>query len=132
TARITGSAKNTILDFLVEAGEACAEFQDEALRNLSCSVIQLDEVWSFVGCREKSKRRALGEHPGDVWTWTSICAETKLIPAWRVGDRTGRTAYAFCEDLSARLTGTGSLQITSDGHPAYTLAVGYNFDPERL
>ncbi len=129
TARIVGVDKNTILKFLVEAGEACAAYQQKTLRNLPCKVIQLDEIWSFVGCREKAKDSAVNQHPGDVWTWTSICAETKLAPAWRVGDRSSRTAMDFCADLASRFN--GEIQITSDGHPAYKMAVASNFDMER-
>src|SRR4051812_44689869 len=87
TSRITGAAKNTIVKLLAEAGEACEAYHDTHMRNLPCKVLQLDEVWSFVGCKEKNKKTAKGEHPGDVWTWTAIDAETKLIPSWRVGDR---------------------------------------------
>lgn len=129
TSRITGAAKNTIIEFLAKAGEACTAFQSKTLVNLPCKVLQLDEVWSFVGCKEKSKKGAIGKHPGDVWTWTSICAETKLIPAWRVGDRSSRTAMDFCFDLSRRFS--GEVQITSDGHPAYKMAIGANFDLNR-
>ena len=125
TTRMTGAAKNTILALLKVAGEACSAYQDKVMRHLPCKVIQLDEIWSFVGCKEKQKKTAKAEHPGDVWTWTSICADTKLIPSWRVGDRSMATAYAFCADLSERFSGT--LQITSDGHPAYQWAVGANF-----
>ena len=106
TSRITGAAKQTIIDLLEMAGEACTIFQWKTLRNLPCKVLQLDEVWSFVGCKEKSKAAAVDRHPGDVWTWTSICAQTKLIPAWRVGDRSSRTAMDFCADLSRRFNGT--------------------------
>jgi IS1 family transposase len=129
TTRITGAAKNTIVDFLARAGEACTVFQDKTLRNLSTRVIQLDEVWSFVGCKEKAKEKAIGNHPGDVWTWTCIDAESKLIAGWRVGDRSARTAMDFCADLAGRFA--GELQITSDGHPAYRMAVGANFDLDR-
>ncbi len=129
TSRITGAAKNTIVKFLVDAGQACAAYQNKHLRKLPCRVLQLDEVWSFVGCKEKAKASAIDAHPGDVWTWTAICAETKLIPAWRVGDRSSRTAMDFCADLSRRFS--GELQITSDGHPAYKMAVGMNFDLDR-
>ena len=129
TCRITGAAKDTVTKLPVAAGEACAAYQRKTLRNLPCKVLQLDEVWSFVGCKEKSKSTAMNQHPGDVWLWTSICAETKLIPAWRVGDRSARTAMDFCADLSTRFTGT--LQISSDGHPAYKMAVGANFDLDR-
>ena len=92
-------------------------------------MLQLDELWCFVGCREKTKATAINQHPGDVWLWTAIDAETKLIPAWRVGDRSSRTAMDFCADLSTRFN--GSLQISSDGHPAYKMAVGSNFDLDR-
>jgi len=126
TSRITGAAKGTIIKLLEQAGEACAAFQNDSFRNLPCSVLQLDEVWSFVGCREKSKAEAVGLHPGDVWTWTSICAETKLIPAWRVGDRSARTAIDFCHDLAGRFSGT--IQISSDGHPAYKMAISHAFE----
>ena len=129
TSRITGAAKNTILSFLEKAGEACAAYQAKHLRNLPCKVIQLDEAWSFVGCREKTKATAVNQHPGDVWTWTSICSETKIMPAFRVGDRSSRTAMDFCADLATRFS--GELQITSDGHPAYKMAVASNFDMNR-
>jgi IS1 family transposase len=125
TSRITGAAKNSIIKLLAEAGEACTMYQDEHLRSLPCKVLQLDEVWSFVGCREKSKAKAKVAHPGDVWTWTALCAETKLIPSWRVGDRSGRTAFDFCADLSGRFTET--VQISTDAHPAYRWAIGANF-----
>jgi IS1 family transposase len=126
TSRITGAAKNTIIDYLAEAEEACSDFHDKTMVSLPCKEIQLDEIWSFVGCKEKVKANAKGQHPGDVWTWTSICADTKLIPSWRVGDRGMSTAYAFCHDLSGRFS--GHLQITSDGHAAYRWAVGANFN----
>ena len=126
TSRITGAAKNTIVDLLEIAGEACSDYHDKHMVNLPCKVIQLDEVWSFVGCKERNKLTAKNRQlPGDVWTWTSICADTKLIPSWRVGDRSMGTAYAFCGDLSGRFS--GHLQITSDGYGAYKWAVGATF-----
>ncbi len=96
------------------------------MRQLPCKVLQLDEVFSFVGCHEKSKAKAKFQHPGDVWTWTAICADSKLIPSWRVGDRSGSTAFAFCSDLSKRFAET--VQITSDGLQAYRWAIGANFN----
>lgn len=125
TSRITGVAKNSIVKILAAAGNACSAYMDKAMVNLPCKVLQLDEIWSFVGCKEAAKKHAKGEHPGDVWTWTAICAETKLIPSWRVGDRSGNTAFAFCADLSQRFA--GRIQITTDGHGAYKWAVGANF-----
>ena len=126
TSRITGAAKNTIIKFLTDAGEACSAYQDEHMRSLPCKVLQLDEVFSFVGCREKSKAKAKGAHPGDIYTWTAICADTKLIPSWRVGDRSSSTAFAFCSDLSKRFA--ERVQITTDGLAAYRWAIGGNFD----
>lgn len=125
TSRITGAAKNTIVGILEETGEACSDYQDKHLVNLPCKVLQLDEIWSFVGCKEGNKKAAIGQHPGDVWTWTALCADTKLIPSWRVGDRSGGTAFAFCADLSKRFS--GQVQITTDGHGAYRWAIGANF-----
>lgn len=125
TSRITGAAKNTIVGVLVETGEACDRYQNDHMVNLPCKVLQLDEVWSFVGCKENNKKFAKGEHPGDTWIWTALCADTKLIPSWQVGDRSALTAYGFCQDLAKRFS--GHLQITSDGHSAYRWAVGAHF-----
>lgn len=126
TSRITGAAKNTIVRLLEDAGEACLAYQDEHMRNLPSRVIQLDEVHSFVGCREKSKATAKGEHPGETWVWTAICADTKIIPCWHVGDRSGAAAYSFCANLSKRFI--HRLQITSDGFPGYRWAIGSHFE----
>lgn len=126
TTRITGIAKNTILKLLGEAGEACSVYQDENLRDLDSNRLELDEIWSFVGCKEKMKKKAVGQHPGDVWTWTAIDAETKLVPSWYVGDRTASSAWSFCSDLSDRINGRA--QITSDGLAAYKWAIGGNFE----
>lgn len=125
TQRITGAAKDTILNLLALAGEACLAYQDKHLRNLPCKNLQLDELWSFVGCREGAKKRAKGQHPGDVWTWTAMCADTKLVPSWRVGDRGHRTGFKFCAELSERFA--GKVQITTDGYGAYKWAIGANF-----
>ncbi len=126
TSRITGVAKNTIVKLLADAGDACSSYMHEKLVNLPCSVLQMDEIWSFVGCKEAQKLGAINEHQGDIWTWTALCADTKLIPSWRIGDRSGNTAFAFCADLAGRFT--GRLQISTDGHPAYQWAVGANFN----
>lgn len=125
TSRITGAAKNTIVKLLADVGDACSSYMHEKLVNLPCAVLQLDEIWSFVGCKEANKDGAINEHQGDIWTWTALCAETKLIPSWRIGDRSGNTAFAFCADLSTRFN--GRVQITTDGHAAYQWAVGANF-----
>lgn len=126
-ARVVGVSINTVTKLVCEAGEACSAFQDKALRNLPCSELQLDEIHSFVGCREKNKKNAINGHPGDVWTWTALCPQTKLIPGWMVGDRSASTAMAFRRDMGERFS--GRLQITSDGHPAYRFAVQDGFGP---
>src|SRR5712692_8807020 len=89
TVRITGVAKNTIVKLLAEIGTACAEYQDKAFRNLPCKRVQCDEIWSFCYAKEKNLPEELrGKFGyGDVWTWTALCAETKLVPCWLVGGR---------------------------------------------
>ena len=124
-SRIAGVSINTVTKLVCEAGEACSDYQDRYLRNLPCTELQLDEIHSFVGCREKNKKNALTSHPGDVWTWTALCLQTKLIPGWMVGDRGAVTGFHFCRDLGQRFN--GRLQITSDGHPAYRFAVAGGF-----
>lgn len=88
TVRLTGTAKGTVARLAVELGEACERFADRVMVNLPCERIQCDEIWSFVGCKERQKKTAKGQHPGDVWTWVAIDPETKLIPRWYVGDLT--------------------------------------------
>ncbi len=92
------------------------------MRNLNCKRIQCDEIWSFVGCKEKNatpEHKAKGH--GDVWTWTAIEAETKLVPCWYIGKRDAGAAYHFIHDLKARLA--SRVQLTTDGHKAYLSAV---------
>ena len=121
--RLTGASKNTVTKLLIDAGKACADYQNKALRDLPCKRIQVDEIWSFVYAKEKNVARAKSAPPeaGDVWTWTAIDAETKLVPSWRVGDRSGETAIDFMDDLRPRLA--NRVQLTSDGHKAYLEAV---------
>src|SRR5205823_5193384 len=89
TVRMTGVAKNTIVKLLADLGMACAEYQDKAFRNLTCKRIQCDEIWSFVGAKHKNvpEERQGQFGIGDVWTWVSMCADTKLVPCWLVGSR---------------------------------------------
>jgi IS1 family transposase len=118
-SRLTGASKNTIVKLLIDAGRACSGYQDRTLRNLPCERVQVDEVWSFVGMKQRNvpedKKGQLGI--GDVWTWTAIDAETKLIPSWFVGARDAEHARAFLSDLASRMA--GRIQLTSDGHAAY-------------
>lgn len=123
TSRITGASINTVTKLLVDAGQACSEYQDKALRNLPCKRVQVDEIWSFCYAKEKNLPEKFKGQPGygDLWTWTAICADTKLVPSWLVGDRDGDTAKAFISDLAGRLA--NRVQLTSDGHKSYLEAV---------
>src|SRR5436190_335376 len=120
TVRMTGVAKNTVVKLLVELGAACSAYQNEYLRNLSCKRLQLDEIWSFVGKKDKQltgEEKDRGFGIGSVWTWTAIDADTKLIPAWLVSSRDAGAAFEFAHDLAGRIN--GRVQITSDGYKAY-------------
>lgn len=123
TERITGVTKKAITRLVVELGEVCGEYQDSVLRNLMCKRLQLDEVWSFCYAKEKratpEMRRKYGA--GDVWTWTAIDADTKLIPSWLVGGRDAGHATEFVQDLAGRLA--NRVQLTSDGNKTYLNAV---------
>jgi IS1 family transposase len=125
--RMTGASKNTVAKLLVDAGTAFAEYQHKTLRNLKSRRVQCDEIWSFVGMKEKQAKRKAHRPAdvGDVWTWTAIDADTKLIPCWFVGGRDGGAAYEFMSDLQDRLT--NRVQLTTDGHKAYLDAVDSTF-----
>ena len=125
-SRMTGASKNTIAKLLTDAGQACYEYQDRTLRNLQSKRLQLDEIWSFVGAKEKNVPQARkGYGRGDVWTWTAIDADSKLIASWMVGDRSGDTGRMFVCDLAKRLA--NRVQVTTDGHRAYLEAVEAGF-----
>ena len=130
TTRVTDVARNTVNRLLVETGKVAANYQHRVLRNLPCERVQVDEIWSFIYAKEKNVPRATNAPPqaGDVWTWAAICADTKLIPSWRVGDRSGHTASEFIADLRSRLA--QRVQLTSDGHRAYLTAVRGAFGAE--
>jgi IS1 family transposase len=122
TVRMTGAGKNTIARLLRSLGAACSAYQDKTFRNLKCKRVQVDEIWSFIGSKEKNTsedKKAVG--CGDCWTWTAIDADSKLIPCWFVGTRDGSAAYHFIHDLADRLA--SRVQLTSDGHKAYLNAV---------
>ena len=129
TVRLTGVAKNTVTKLLVDIGRACTEYQDKAFRNLKCKRIQCDEIWSFIGSKEKNtsaEKKAKGN--GDCWTWTALCPDTKLVPCWFVGTRDAGAAYHFMHDLADRLA--HRVQLTTDGPKAYLSAVESAFGSE--
>jgi len=128
--RLTGASKNTVARLLVEAGHACAAYQDKVLRKLPCKRVQMDEIWSFVYAKNDNvkKAKAAPATAGDVWTWTAICADTKLIVSWLLGSRDLDAALAFTHDLESRLA--NRVQLTSDGHAAYLQAVEAAFSDQ--
>src|SRR5271170_5201526 len=103
-ARTTGASKTTITKLVVDGGQAAAWYQDRVFRNLTCKRIQGDEIWNFVYAKQKNVPLAKKAPPqaGDVWTWTAIDADTKLIPSWFVGGRDSDAAMIFMEDLASR------------------------------
>jgi IS1 family transposase len=127
TVRMTGVAKNTILKLLVELGTVCAAYQDRVLRDLPCKRVQVDEIWAFCYAKAKNvpadKKGTFGF--GDVWTFTAIDAETKLVPSFLVGSRDIGCATEFIQDLASRLA--SRIQLTSDGHKMYLEAVEAGF-----
>jgi IS1 family transposase len=130
TCRMTGTAKGTVLKLLQAVGEACAKYQDKMLRNLSCKRLQCDEVWAFCYAKEKNvpkhKKGQFGY--GDIWTFTALCADSKLVPSWRLGRRDLPNATAFMKDLAGRLK--NKVQLTTDGHLMYLDAVENAFGGE--
>ena len=123
TARITNTAINTVVNLLRNVGDACAKYQDMHLRNLPCKTIQCDEIWSFCYAKQKNvpEDKQGGFGYGDVWTWTAIDADTKLVPSWMVGLRDAGYAFRFMRDLQSRLV--NRVQLTTDGQRLYLNAV---------
>jgi len=124
---MTGVAKGTILRLLAEVGTACAAYQDRAIRNVSAQRVQVDEIWSFVGCKQKQVTVEKMEAGicGDVWTYTAIESQTKLVIGWLVGRRDAGCATDFLQDIAGRLS--NRIQLTTDGHKMYLTAVADAF-----
>src|SRR5260221_13147752 len=121
--RITGVNQNTIMSLNRRVGDACKKIMDEKMRGLACKQIEVDEIWGFIGAKQKNAKRA-GAY-GDVWTFIALDADTKLIPAYIVGKRDSYHAKAFMSDLASRLS--RRVQISSDSLSAYAEAVGRGF-----
>lgn len=122
-SRVTGVSINTVTKLLVDAGEACMAYHDETVRNVKAAQVQCDEIWSFCYAKEKNVATATAapDGAGDVWTWTAIDRDSKLILAFEVGNRSTETASEFMLDLADRLA--NRVQLTTDGHKAYLEAV---------
>ncbi len=128
--RITGISRNTIMRLGVRVGQGCARLLDAKMQNLTCNFLQFDEIWGFIGKKEKHRMPTENPELGDVWTFCAIDAETKLVPSFRVGKRNHLTANAFVSDVASRLKNRP--QISSDGLRAYVEAIenafGMNVD----
>jgi IS1 family transposase len=127
TVRMTGVAKNTVAKLLVELGEACSQYQDDALRGLTCRRVEADEIWAFCYAKEAN---VPAEHEGefgygDIWTWVALDADTKLVPSWLVGERDTPTAIDFMTDVRERIA--NRTQLTTDGLVCYLTAVDEAF-----
>ncbi|MGY4481558.1 IS1 family transposase [Bradyrhizobium sp. LM3.2] len=130
-SRITGVSINTVSKLLIDAGLACARFHDVTVRGVTAKAVQCDEIWSFAYAKQKNVKfaKAAPDAAGDVWTWTALDADSKLIVSWHVGDRSQHTGIAFRGDLKARLA--NRVQLTTDGHKAYLKAVAaVDFDAD--
>ena len=126
-SRITGVSINTVTKLLEDAGRACAAYHDVTVRNVKAAQVQCDEIWSFCYAKDKNvaEAKAAPNGAGDVWTWTAIDRDSKMILAFDVGDRSAETAREFMFDLAGRLA--NRVQLTTDGYGAYLKAVGDAF-----
>ena len=125
--RLTGVSKTTVSKLVVDAGQAAAWYQDRVFQNLTSKRLQIDEIWGFVGAKQKNVTTMKRHIPnaGDAWLWLATDADTKLVPCWHVGGRDGGAAYEFIDDLASRLV--SRVQITTDGHRAYLDAIDTAF-----
>jgi IS1 family transposase len=122
-SRVADVSINTVTKMLVDAGEACAKYHDQNVRSVTASRVQCDEIWAFCYAKQKNVEtaKAAPDGAGDVWTWTALDADSKLIVSYFVGDRSGQSAIALMDDLRSRLE--NRVQLTTDGHRAYLDAV---------
>lgn len=125
--RVVDCSYDAVDKLLRDAGAACTEFHDRTVRGVKSRRVQCDEIWSFVHAKAKNvpTAKAAPTGAGDVWTWTALDADTKLILSWKVGGRDSEYALAFMDDLRGRLA--NRVQLTTDGHKAYLSAVGEAF-----
>lgn len=130
TSRIADVSINTVTKLLVKAGEACAHYHDTHVRGIRAERVQCDEIWSFVYAKKKNvaKAQAAPEWAGDVWTWTALDADSKLIVSYLVGGRDSGYAVEFMQDVADRLA--NRVQMTTDGHRPYLEAVPDAFEGE--
>ncbi len=135
-SRVVGVSINTVTKLLVQAGEACSAYHNNTVRNVEARRVQCDEIWSFCYAKKKNvaTAKAAPVDAGDVWTWTALDADSKLIVGWLVGGRDADYANEFMQDIASRLA--NRVQLTTDGHIPYLEAVegafGANVDFAQL
>lgn len=122
-SRVIDVSINTVTKLLVDAGKACEEFHDKEVRNVNATRVECDEIWSFCYAKPKNvdSAKAAPQEAGDVWTWTALDSDSKMIVSWLVGGRDAGYATEFMNDLKERLA--NRVQLTTDGHRAYLDAV---------
>jgi IS1 family transposase len=130
TCRMTGVAKNTVTKLLVDLGTVCSIYQDRLMRDLPCERVQCDEIWAFCYAKAKNVPESKKGEPGigDVWTSVAICADTKVVLSYLVGGRGVDEAREFMADVAKRVR--GRVQLTTDGHTPYLVAVNEAFKGE--
>jgi IS1 family transposase len=132
--RMTGVHRDTIMRLGVKVGTGCTALMNAMMRDLSCTRLEMDEIWGFIGKQEKHVRESDDSRLGDIWTFCAIDADTKLVSAFKVGKRDSATADAFVADVSARMR--NRVQISTDGLKAYVDAVekafGANVDYAQI
>jgi len=126
--RLTGASKTTVTKLVVDAGQAAAWYQDRALRNIECKRLQVDEIWGFVGAKQKNVAETHRDVAGDIWVWVATDADTKLVPHWLVGHRNLKNCYWFMHDLAERIE--GRVQLTTDAFVPYREVVEAVFRKE--
>jgi IS1 family transposase len=123
--RMTGIHRDTIMRLGVSVGQGCTALMDRTMRNLDCTRLEMDEIWGFVGKKDRHMKDSDDPTLGNVWTFCAIDADTKLVPAFRVGNRDAATANAFVADVADRLR--NRVQISTDGLKAYVEAIERSF-----
>ena len=121
TERMTGVNRKTVLTLLVRMGEGCASLLDDTMVNLPCKRLELDELWAFIGKKERQLTESDDASKGDAWTFVAVDAETKLVPSFLVGKRDQVTTNAFIHDLASRLQNRA--QVSTDGFKTYVNAI---------
>jgi IS1 family transposase len=119
--RITGVHRDTIMRLGVKVGQGCTALMDKSMRDLSCNRLEMDEIWGYVGKKDAHVRHGDSPEVGSVWTFCAIDAETKLVPAFKVGDRTKETTHEFVADVASRMK--NRVQVSTDGLRHYLTAM---------